>query len=62
MVEDDRNCLDISVQLLATIGLLKSVNNKMLQNHIKHCLQDDSKIENKENEIAKLLKLLDKNL
>ena len=37
MVENDIYCVDIASQVNASIGLLKSVNNKMLENHLKCC-------------------------
>lgn len=37
MVEDDIYCADIAQQINATIWLLKSANNKLLENHIKCC-------------------------
>lgn len=37
MIEDDEYCVDIATQVNATIGLLKSVNTKLLENHLKCC-------------------------
>ena len=34
MVDEDRYCMDISDQLMATRGLLKKTNNLILKNHI----------------------------
>lgn len=51
MIEEDRYCLDISDQLMATRSLLKKTNNLVLKNHIDNCVKnaikngDDSKIE-----------------
>ena len=38
MVEENRYCVDISNQLLATQALLKSANQQILQAHIRSCL------------------------
>ena len=39
MVEDDRYCVDISKQLLAVQALLKKINLKILERHIKNCVR-----------------------
>ena len=40
MVEEDRYCLDISQQVLATEALLNRVNKEILAAHLKHCVQE----------------------
>lgn len=37
LVEDGAYCVDIVQQVNATIGLLKSINTKLLESHIKCC-------------------------
>jgi CsoR family transcriptional regulator, copper-sensing transcriptional repressor len=37
MVEEDKYCADIASQVNAAMWLLKSVNNKLLENHLKCC-------------------------
>jgi DNA-binding FrmR family transcriptional regulator len=37
MVENELYCVDIATQVNAAIWLLKSVNNKLLENHLKCC-------------------------
>lgn len=37
MVDQDQYCADIAQQVNAAIWLLKSVNNQLLENHIKCC-------------------------
>ncbi len=39
MVEDDRYCIDISNQLMATEKLLAKVNAEVLQAHVEHCVR-----------------------
>lgn len=66
MVDDDRYCIDISDQVLASIGLLKSVNNEVLNAHLEGCVKNALKSQNEEdikekiqeisNTINKLLK------
>ena len=61
MIDDDRYCLDVSDQILATISLLKKTNNIIIKNHINNCVKkaikdgDDEKIE-------EVLKSLEKQL
>ena len=38
MIEEDRYCVDISYQLVATQSLLKRANQDILQAHIRHCV------------------------
>ena len=38
MVEDDRYCIDISTQLMATQSLLGRVNADVLKAHLEHCV------------------------
>lgn len=37
MVEQKEYCIDVMQQVLAIIGLLKSVNQKLLADHLKNC-------------------------
>jgi len=37
LVDDGAYCVDIVQQVNATIGLLKSINTKLLESHIKCC-------------------------
>lgn len=57
MVEDDRYCLDVSDQLMATRSLLKKTNNLILKNHIDNCVKNAIKNgdESKINEVIKAL-------
>lgn len=38
MVEDDRYCIDISNQLMASISILKNINSDVLSSHLEHCV------------------------
>ena len=59
MVEDDRYCVDISNQLLATQALLKKTNKVVLEAHIKSCVRDSFTsgvdVDQKVEEIVKLV-------
>lgn len=38
MVEEDRYCIDISQQLMATEAILNKVNKEILTAHLKNCV------------------------
>ena len=40
MVEDDRYCIDISQQLMATEAMLNKINKEILTAHLKHCVSN----------------------
>ena len=39
MVEENRYCMDISQQLMATQAILSRVNREILSAHLRHCVQ-----------------------
>lgn len=40
MVDDDRYCIDISHQLLASIAILKKTNEMVLKAHLESCVKN----------------------
>ena len=40
MIDEDRYCMDVSDQLMATRALLKKANNLILKNHIDNCVKN----------------------
>ena len=62
MVEDDRYCIDISQQLMATEAILNKVNKEILTAHLKHCVSNaqtqeiDKKIDELVAMLGKLMK------
>ena len=63
MVEDDRYCMDISHQLLATQAILKRANREILLAHINGCVREafERADENaKDEKIAEILSLINK--
>ena len=40
MVEENRYCIDISQQIMATEAILNRVNREILTAHLKHCVQE----------------------
>ena len=60
MVEEDRYCLDVSNQLLATQSILKKTNRMVLKAHIECCVRQAAESGNKEEKLKELSVLLDK--
>ena len=60
MVEDDRYCIDISNQLMATQSILKKANREILGAHMAHCVKEAFESGDGEEKIQELLSLLEK--
>lgn len=60
MVEEDRYCIDISNQLLATESILKKANREVLRGHMSHCVKEAFQSGNEEEKIQEILDLLTK--
>lgn len=60
MVEDDRYCMDISQQLMATGAILNKVNKEILTAHLKNCVAHAQSQEEKEKKIDELVSMLGK--
>lgn len=66
MIEEDRYCIDISTQLMASISILKNINKDVLRGHLEHCVYDSLKqndeeaIKEKIDEIEKIIDKLNK--
>ncbi len=63
MIDDERECMDISTQILATQSILKKVNMEILSNHITHCVRatfESSDESHKQAEIEEIIKIIDK--
>ena len=61
MVEEDRYCMEISDQLMATRALLKKTNNLILKNHIDTCVRTAIK-NGDESKIDEVIKALEKQI
>ena len=62
MIDDDRYCVDISNQLLATQSLLKSANQQILQAHIRTCVREALQTDEPNPKLEEALGLLEKML
>ena len=61
MIDEDRYCLDISDQLMATRALLKKANNQIIKNHIDVCVRNA--IKNGDNsKVDEVIKALEKQI
>jgi DNA-binding FrmR family transcriptional regulator len=62
MVDDDRYCVDISNQLLATQSLLKKTNKLVLEAHLKNCVHQSfetgADVDKKIDEVLKIVEKL----
>ena len=47
MVEEDRYCIDISQQIMATEAILNRANKEILAAHLTHCVQEASSDEDR---------------
>ncbi|MFS0787201.1 metal-sensing transcriptional repressor [Shouchella sp. 1P09AA] len=58
MVEDDRYCVDVLIQLSAIQAALRKVSMTMLEDHSKHCVSDAIKNGNGDEAIAELMDVI----
>ncbi|MDO4940780.1 MAG: metal-sensing transcriptional repressor [Erysipelotrichaceae bacterium] len=61
MIDEDRYCIDISDQLMATRALLKKTNNLIIKNHIDNCVKDAIKQGN-DDKLDEVIKVLEKQI
>ena len=63
MVENDRYCVDISNQVMATQSILTKANKEILKAHIGGCVQEAFEMgdeQAREQKLGEIIKLLDK--
>lgn len=60
MVEEDRYCLDVSNQLMATQSILKKANRMVLRAHMDCCVREAVKSGDPNVKLDELTALLDK--
>lgn len=63
MIKDDRYCVDISNQLLATESILRKANSEVLKAHMSHCVRESMESGNREDadkKLEEIMLLLDK--
>ncbi|WP_110956015.1 metal-sensing transcriptional repressor [Anaerosinus massiliensis] len=60
MVEEDRYCIDVFNQILATRSLLNSVNKEIIHGHLENCVKQSFEEGKEEEKIAEVLMIMDK--
>lgn len=60
MVEEDRYCVDIAQQLMATEAILNRVNKEILTAHLKSCVKNAETDAEREEKIDELVSMLGK--
>lgn len=60
MVEEDRYCIDVSQQLMATEAILNKVNKEILTAHLKNCVAQAETEQEREQKIDELVSMLGK--
>lgn len=60
MVEENRYCIDISNQLLATQAILKSINRDVIKAHMSGCVEEAFISGNGQEKIDEIMELIDK--
>ena len=60
MVEEDRYCIDISNQLMATQSILSKANAAVLQAHMGCCVREAVESGNAEEKLEEISRLLQK--
>lgn len=60
MIDDDRYCVDISNQLLATQALLKSANQQIMRAHIEGCVREALQTDHIDPKLEEAFQLLER--
>lgn len=60
MIEDDRYCLDISNQLMATQAILRKVNRDVIQAHLESCVKEAFQTGQEHEKIVEIMDIVDK--
>ena len=60
MIEDDRYCIDISNQIMATQAILRKVNNEVLHSHIDSCVKEAVQTGEADDKLQEISLIIDK--
>ena len=60
MIEDDRYCIDISNQIIATEAILHKANREVLHAHIDLCVKEAIESEHTEDKLQEIRGIIDK--
>lgn len=60
MIEDERYCMDISNQIIASQSLLKRANLLILKKHLNHCVKEACINNHGDEKINEIINILEK--
>lgn len=60
MIEEDRYCIDISNQIIATEAILHKVNREVLQSHIDTCVKQAMETGSAKEKLEEIRRIIDK--
>jgi len=60
MVEEDRYCIDISIQLMATQAILRNINREVLHAHLGSCVAEAFEKGDAPQKIEEIMEVIDK--
>ncbi|MHB8129347.1 MAG: metal-sensing transcriptional repressor [Mobilitalea sp.] len=60
MIEEDRYCIDISNQIIATEAILHKVNREVLHGHIDMCLKEAIESGKTDEKLQEIRSIIDK--
>jgi DNA-binding FrmR family transcriptional regulator len=60
MIEEDRACMDVSYQLLATQAILRKVNHDVIRAHLQGCVREAFQTGQEAEKIEEVLAIVDK--
>lgn len=60
MVEDDRYCIEISNQLMATQAILRNLNRDVLHAHLSGCVEEAFEQGDSHQKIKEMMEIIDK--
>lgn len=60
MINDDKYCIEISNQILASIAILKRANIEILEAHLNHCVVNAETIDERQAKMEEVSEILKK--
>lgn len=60
MIEEERYCIDISNQIMASSAMLKRANLLILEQHLQNCVLEAAKQQNAEEKIKEITDIISK--
>lgn len=60
MIENDRFCIDISNQIMASQSLLKKAKVKLIKNHLNECVLKSLNEQNKDEKLLEIKQIISK--